>query len=343
MAADNLKNERIAHIDSLKGLAMLMVLIGHVLGFCTIGFDNAIIRHIVLINMPLFFFLNGIVLSGVKRGGYLITKCRQILLPFFAWGVIITLYRDANYLEFIESFYKFGYWYLLVLFYYLVIYYIIEVTNRNINSKYQCLSKIASYVFIYLICRFFRRFISPEINNYIDYTQFFEYLPYFVMGIAIKQLVQYDIWKKHIDVINNFTFLFAIVCYILWSHYIGGEFLILLLRVSLIICIYQIFATYSHPSNSTAKIINNQLIIIGRHTLAIYMIQYYFFRYIDLKTIGVVLMNDNNWITIEAIAIFVSILICYICIAIEKIILMVPLLRFALLGKKFPYIWKQSI
>jgi fucose 4-O-acetylase-like acetyltransferase len=48
--------ERILYIDALKGFAMLMVLVGHVLVFCGLGHDNTVIDNIVLINMPMFFY-----------------------------------------------------------------------------------------------------------------------------------------------------------------------------------------------------------------------------------------------------------------------------------------------
>lgn len=336
MGKDILRNKRIGYIDSLKGLAMLMVLMGHVLGFCTTGFDNAIIRNIVLINMPLFFFLNGLVIKSIKEcSRYLITKSRQILLPFFAWGVVITLFRDSSYLKFLESIYKFGYWYLLVFFYYIIIYFIIEITDHKINPKQKYIVKIAEYIIAYLICRFIRRFVSSDINDFTCYSLFFECLPYFFMGIAMQRFVQTDIWKQHQNIVNNSALLLSIGCYILWNHYIGDEPVLVTLRASLIVCIYQIFVAYSHSANQGIKIINDQLALIGRHTLAIYMIQYYFFRYINLKSVGLTLLNDNNWIGLLIIVTIVSILICYACMAIEKIILINPLARFALLGKSF--------
>lgn len=72
---------RIGYIDSLKGLSMLMVVCGHIIIFCTLNHENEFIRHIVLINMPLFFFLNGLVIKqpetkdnlGIKVWGKALT------------------------------------------------------------------------------------------------------------------------------------------------------------------------------------------------------------------------------------------------------------------------------
>lgn len=55
--------QRLEYIDQLKGLAMLLVVIGHIIVFCGLGYDNIFIRNITMMNMPLFFFLNGLVIS----------------------------------------------------------------------------------------------------------------------------------------------------------------------------------------------------------------------------------------------------------------------------------------
>lgn len=44
---------RLAYIDRLKGLAMLMVVMGHLMIFCGLGYENPIIDSIVLVNLSL--------------------------------------------------------------------------------------------------------------------------------------------------------------------------------------------------------------------------------------------------------------------------------------------------
>ena len=46
--------QRLEYIDQLKGLAMLLVVIGHIIVFCGLGYDNIFIRNITMMNMPLF-------------------------------------------------------------------------------------------------------------------------------------------------------------------------------------------------------------------------------------------------------------------------------------------------
>ena len=85
-----LSTQRLEYIDRLKGIAMLMVVIGHIIVFCGLGYENTFVRHITMMNMPLFYFLNGLVLKdayGIKNETkFLLYKSQQLLLPFFVWG-----------------------------------------------------------------------------------------------------------------------------------------------------------------------------------------------------------------------------------------------------------------
>lgn len=121
--------QRLEYIDQLKGLAMLLVVIGHIIVFCGLGYDNIFIRNITMMNMPLFFFLNGLVISEKMSLKGLLRKTCQLLLPFFSWGILMTLYRNSTFLDFLFNYWKYGYWYLLVL----LEFFIAQVGLNNIN------------------------------------------------------------------------------------------------------------------------------------------------------------------------------------------------------------------
>ena len=51
---------RLHYFDVLKGLAIFMVVIGHVLTMCIRDIDSAVLFKLVeKIHMPLFFFISG--------------------------------------------------------------------------------------------------------------------------------------------------------------------------------------------------------------------------------------------------------------------------------------------
>lgn len=96
--------QRLEYIDRLKGIAMLLVVIGHIIVFCGLGYENTFIRHITMMNMPLFYFLNGLVLKdtdGIKNGAkFLLSKSQQLLLPFFVWGGAYSLIPQLDIFRF---------------------------------------------------------------------------------------------------------------------------------------------------------------------------------------------------------------------------------------------------
>lgn len=86
--------ERIVYIDRLKGFAILLVVIGHVVQFlyCPNKFDtNIVFRFIYSFHMPLFFILSGMV-TNLKLGSVeeLCQKVKsrflQLVVPFVLWG-----------------------------------------------------------------------------------------------------------------------------------------------------------------------------------------------------------------------------------------------------------------
>lgn len=52
--------QRLEYIDQLKGLAMLLVVIGHIIVFCGLGYDNIFIRNITMNEYASFFLLEWI-------------------------------------------------------------------------------------------------------------------------------------------------------------------------------------------------------------------------------------------------------------------------------------------
>ena len=60
---------RYEYIDRLKGLAILLVVMGHLMAFSLIASRNPIFTVISSFHMPLFMFLSGLVVSNPFAGG----------------------------------------------------------------------------------------------------------------------------------------------------------------------------------------------------------------------------------------------------------------------------------
>lgn len=333
--------ERLEYIDWLKGLAMLLVLVGHVIVFCGLGYDNVFIKHITMMNMPLFFFLNGLVLKdlvSINKGKFLLKKFTQTILPFLCWGGVLTLFKNKMYLEFFQDYWKFGYWYLLVLFEFLLFYVILSIVNEKINKKELWWLDLLVFGCIWLFCSFISRFIPEKINGIIDYWQFIGYLPFFYLGHFINKYKLSDIILRNTSLVVTVILLIIVPCYILWRNEICLKFINLILPTIIILLLFTLFMN-EDKSNCDKSIVKNtflggQLSIIGKHTMSIYMIQFFLFRYINLNGVLNPLYNGHNYLLIIIICMVISVLLSYICIIVESILSKSRFLNFVLFGRK---------
>lgn len=112
--------ERYNYIDYSKAFAILLVITGHICLFCinrgnVNNADNMrIYSWLTVFQMPLFFFLSGIVIKhkdySIKETiKHLYKKTRQLLVPFFLFGTIFTLFIHQGFCEFITPVMKQGY------------------------------------------------------------------------------------------------------------------------------------------------------------------------------------------------------------------------------------------
>ena len=123
--------QRVHHFDMLKGVAMFMVVMGHVLAFCVREIDRATIFKVLeQVHMPLFFFVSGWFTYKVDADGRLVlprlaSRAVRLLLPMVAVSSLWVWYFPysgvetpfaSTFEELWTSAYKNGYWFTLVLF-----------------------------------------------------------------------------------------------------------------------------------------------------------------------------------------------------------------------------------
>ena len=89
---------RLAYIDVMRGIGILLVCLGHSIG----ALDNPINRAILSFHMPLFFFISGILFFGrtferEKISEYGKKKFRVLLVPQFLQGTLSVIWRIGFY------------------------------------------------------------------------------------------------------------------------------------------------------------------------------------------------------------------------------------------------------
>lgn len=121
MTAQHRSGSRDVDIDALRGSAILLVVVGHLIQYQNLsGYaDNPIFHVIYSFHMPLFFFIGGIVFSRYGRSTSLkslMRRSRSLVQPWLVWTAAIgTLFyfRDPSGLPLAQAI-QF-YWFLPVL------------------------------------------------------------------------------------------------------------------------------------------------------------------------------------------------------------------------------------
>lgn len=143
----NHSSERNIWLDEMKGLTIILVVLGHVLEGA-IGKEilrNSILAEFIdnsigLFHMPLFFVLSGIAFSYLKDRIKICKQCCNILILYFFWSIIMYVLKEL-FPSIVNVAYDdhillclfckpiSPYWYFLVLFDYYLIHSVLNRTN----------------------------------------------------------------------------------------------------------------------------------------------------------------------------------------------------------------------
>ena len=183
-----LKNysSRNIYIDSLKGILILLVVLGHfveqVLGGSALS--KSIFLFIYAFHMPLFIFLNGILFRHMAFDNKKIT---WRVVYFFSLYIALkgVLYFVKLFIGENPTFHLLSEsgvpWYLFTL----TLYYLIGYYFRNVDKTYLLVSSIL----LALLCGY-----DPDINDFLVLSRTIVFFPFFLAG-----------WMSDINTISSFT------------------------------------------------------------------------------------------------------------------------------------------
>jgi len=220
---------RIHWIDVLKGVGIILVIIGHTLR------ENSLYFWVYSFHMPLFFFLSGYLMEQKEKiidyKGYISQKCKMLLLPFIVFRIILWAYWFV-----VESKYReldLGpIWFLIILFINELIIAPILLRYRNIwHSLLLC-------VFCSIMLLGGKAFILVNISHSFNDAMMwllraFNAGIWFSAGFFIRKIVRYIPRSKWI---KNIAFIFSIVASISLYRYNGN--------ISVYSCEYGNFLLY---------------------------------------------------------------------------------------------------
>jgi len=191
-------------IQSLRGLACLLVVYFHVVGSETTGLklelDNGyrlIADFLIYLRMPLFTFLSGFVYYNYRFNGdfskYFKGKARRILIPMFVVGSLFAMIQSlvsssngglSGYEWYEIYFYPFAhFWFLQSIFTIFLIVAMIDWVSKRNDSVVLILALISVSVFL----------VSSSLPDFFSLNKTFYLFPFFLLGMIsnarnLKQL-----------------------------------------------------------------------------------------------------------------------------------------------------------
>lgn len=335
--------ERIEYIDAIRGFMMLLVVYGHIETFSFYGFnyDTIIGTFIRAFWMPLFFFVSGFVailserkidiLKSIKK------KASTLLIPTLIIGSIyVILCCNSDFLYAIKNNAKVGYWFTLVSFEIFVVYYILR--------KYK-----VSYLWMFVLALVLYALKLPlklnstfcEVGNVLSLHYMFEYFQFFIFGAVAAKYK--DVFAKILDqkiliVIISFLLLMYVKCEVIGFDYrsnlfthIISTFNDLLLGYLGLLLVFAVFKHYEFRFSKTTKL-GYSLQYIGRRTLDIYLLHYFFLP--TLPMVGNFFKEYPNMVLELTVGIVLSLLIIGVCLIVSNVLRTSDILGYWLFGAK---------
>lgn len=315
--------QRIQYIDRLKGVLILLVVSGHLIGFALKQKPDPIFLNVLdSFQMPMFMFLSGLVISKPPSIKKSIIKFVSLIMPVLTIGILFSLYRFKTIEHLFFDNMKVGYWYLFVLaeFYLVMSFFNIKIIKEKKGGD------IIFAFFIYLGIALINKISSPTINGLFSFRQCYAYWPWFVFGVITNKYKLIELLFK-----NNWIYTICIILAIptLYAILHGQSYLMKLANICPIVILLYIFSKRENYSSS----VTNELSRIGRHTLDIYIYHFFIVVNINFQDFGKWLTNTDNQILETLFVLLMALLVSYISIIIGKLIKNSHFLESVIYGK----------
>lgn len=156
---------RLEYVDVMRGIAITLVVVGHLIQFNGVPTDNPAFEFIYSFHMPLFFIVSGYITQRVthidswaKLKRYYVKKLLAIAVPFLVWSFVVNNYLLAEHWHMISLheieyvFMRPGLWFLKTLFLILLAYGIGNFLYYKLVCKHhQVFSCIGSTLAVFLL------------------------------------------------------------------------------------------------------------------------------------------------------------------------------------------------
>lgn len=279
-------------VDMLRGLAMLLVVLGHTMTGCTTGSTNTFLFNIIWsLQMPLFFLISGYVTrysrgtgkTPADLGAYLLRRTLVYLLPWASWSFLVrgVLFNQTDFLnlKWLIGHMDSGYWFLATLWTITVLFGISQFLAGLITQtgiKKQICTGLIYFLFMGGLVLLGKKtgfsFFALKLTLY--------YMPFYFLGYLAGQylpnLPTFPRQKNLVDgliALSVMGWLYLLLRYHLFSLPDDGLWVLFRAATSLAGCIAVIGLTGKLlAANSSGLVLFLQQ--VGFYSLEIYLIHY---------------------------------------------------------------------
>ncbi len=269
--------QHLQHLDVLKGIAIVMVVMGHAL-ILSLGIRNPLVNAIASVHMPIFVFISGY-LSGktmewswTSLRRYWFRKVIQLLLPLSVLPLMYAMFYGHSLVELLYGSYHLGYWFTLALFLIFSVNFVFRgiehVANQRQSAWVNVGLALAGIGFVYLIDLLLAS--NNELYDILSWKHVTWLYSYFVLGTLVRR-------HKVLEnlMLNPWLSGVAGLCYVwlVYLDYTGHPlFRGIPMTLSGLILFYQI------ASSIVVRLpkAGGRLAYLGKNSLAIYLVHYFY-------------------------------------------------------------------
>lgn len=282
--------QRIEWVDILKGLAIFLVVFGHVEVYSENHLDGFFYRLQDIFCMPLFFFLSGLFAKPQYSVGDSILcikkKFIQLMIPFLVCGSFyVFIMSDKPWWALFwypHGQGHCGYWFVLVLFEIYMLFTLCQTITRRRTQElsgktFFVVALILELVLLAIYALSLKGMVVKEPwYTAISFVRLYYNFPFFILGYLYMR--NQNVMAKMFSKWSYNIFLIIFTClYVVYDKYsidiLPFQWILALLAVIVIVSLCRSYENTISRTNSNFKVIMEY---IGRHTLEIYVLHFFF-------------------------------------------------------------------
>lgn len=294
---------RLHYFDMMKGVAIFMVVMGHVLTMCVREIDRApLFKFIAQTHMPLFFFISGWFTYKVSAEGRTIipklgSRAVQLLLPMVVVSSLWIWYfphsgiqspLNSTFAGLWGDAWKNGYWFTLTLFIIIAIYAAICPVLSRVRGAIGSIVVVAvAWAVLYALKFYIFPAAENQWTNVICLEQVTSFFPAFMMGALGRRYREgfmaavHNSWCQTMAMVVLGVSIY--VCCWPWEFGMEAETQVIVsvaLHISLALIVMNVFEAWSDKAFAPGRQQPGRFAAmweyIGTQSLAIYLLHYFF-------------------------------------------------------------------